>query len=641
MREIDEDSVLRNLMECTASATGERFFYSIVENLSKALGTEGAWVTVLNKEKRTLKALAFLMQGEWYEDYEYDFTGTVCEEVVMADKLVHHPDNIMDIYPESESLKSFKAVSFMGAPLKDADGATLGFLSVLDTRPIPEDDRFMGVFNIFADRAAAELSRIRAEATLREREGKLSSLFESAMDSIIELDGGLRINLVNSAAEKLFGFGPGSLVGSDFTRFLSKESRVKLTEIIKQLHMQPDGRRYVWIPGGLEAVMLSGGRFSAEATISTYEAGNNFFYTLILRNVNERIEATKRIRSLMDAAHYLEEEIKDLGNFDDVIGRSAPMLGVMQDVRHVAGTYSTVLIMGETGTGKEVIARTIHRLSGRSDMPLIKVNCAAIPANLIESEFFGHEEGAFTGATKKRDGRFTLADGGTIFLDEVGELSLDLQAKLLRVIQEGEFEPVGSSTTKKVDVRVLAATNRNLKKCVEKGEFREDLYYRLNVFPITVPPLRDRTDDIELFARSFAEKFAKRMGRQFEPLTGDCIRRLMSYSWPGNVRELQNVIERAVITSRGSRLDLDRAIPEEDAPAASNGGAGSGPAARTGQVFTLDEMKNLERENILRALDSAGGRIYGEGGAAERLGMNPSTLRSRMKALGIKRDGGG
>lgn len=640
MREIDKDSVLRNLMECTASATGERFFYSIVEGLSKALGTEGAWCTVLNKEKKTLRALAFLMQGEWYEDYEYDFSGSVCEAVILADKLVHHPDNVMDIYPESDSLRSFKAVSFMGAPLKDKDGVTLGYLSVLDTRPIPVDGNLIGIFNIFADRAAAELSRIRAEATIREREGKLSSLFESAMDSIIELDGGLRINLVNSAAEKLFGFGSGSLVGNDFTRFLSKESRIKLTEIIKELHMQPDERKYVWVPGGLEAVTLGGGHFSAEATISTYEAGKKVFYTLILRNVNERIEATKRIRSLMDAAKYLEEEIKDLRNFDDIIGTSAPMQEVMQDVNQVARTDSTVLLLGETGTGKEVIARAIHKSSGRSERPLIKVNCAAIPVHLIESEFFGHEAGAFTGATRKRDGRFTLADGGTIFLDEVGELSLDLQAKLLRVIQEGEFEPVGSSGTKKVDVRVLAATNRDLKKCVEQGEFREDLYYRLNVFPITLPPLRDRTDDIELFARSFAAKFAKRMGREFEPLTEDCIRRLMSYHWPGNVRELQNVIERAVITSQGICLNLDRAFPETSAPAPPVE-TGSGTVKPAGSIFTMGEMISFERENILRALFTAHGRIYGDGGAASLLCMNPSTLRSRMKSLGIKKEGNG
>ena len=342
----------------------------------------------------------------------------------------------------------------------------------------------------------------------------------------------------------------------------------------------------------------------------------------------------------MDAAEYLEEEIKDLGNFDDIIGTSAPMREVMQDVNQVAGTDSTVLILGETGTGKEVIARTIHKSSGRSERPLIKVNCAAIPVHLIESEFFGHEAGAFTGATKKRDGRFTLADGGTIFLDEVAELSLDLQAKLLRVLQEGEFEPVGSSSTKKVDVRVLAATNRDLKKSVEKGEFREDLYYRLNVFPIKLPPLRDRSGDIELFARSFADKFAKRMGREFHPLNDDCIRLLKSYSWPGNVRELQNVIERAVITSQGSRLDLHRSFPETSAQTASKA-AGPAESAPAGSILTLEEMKSFERENILRALASACGRIYGDGGAATLLGMNPSTLRSRMKALGIKRDENG
>ncbi len=634
MREIDEESVLRNLMECTASATGERFFYSIVEGLSKALGTEGAWCTVLNKEKHTLRALAFLMQGEWYEDYEYDFTGSICEEVILADKLVHHPDNVMDIYHESEKLKSFKAVSFMGAPLKDKDGVTLGYLSVLDTRPIPQEKGLIGIFNIFADRAAAELARIRAEATIREREGKLSSLFESAMDSIIELDSGLGINLVNSAAEKLFGFGAGSLAGNDFTRFLSRESRAKLTEIIKDLHMQPEEKRYLWIPGGLEAVTSGGVRFSAEATISTYEADGGVFYTLILRNVNERIEATKRIRSLMDAAKYLEEEIKELGNFDDIMGSSAPILDVMRDVSQVAGTDSTVLILGETGTGKEVIARAIHKSSRRGERPLIKVNCAAIPAHLIESEFFGHEEGAFTGATRKRDGRFTLADGGTIFLDEVGELTLDLQAKLLRVLQEGEFEPVGSSSTKKVDVRVLAATNRDLKKSVEKGEFREDLYYRLNVFPIKLPPLRERGDDIALFARAFAEKFARRIGREFHPLTDDCIRLLKSYSWPGNVRELQNVIERAVITSQGKRLEIARVFPETSARLIDKVPSAEKPA---GSILTMEEMMSFERENIHRALAAACGKIYGEDGAAALLGMNPSTLRSRIKALGIRK----
>ncbi|MCC6711801.1 MAG: sigma 54-interacting transcriptional regulator [Candidatus Dadabacteria bacterium] len=633
-RELDEERVLRTLIESTSSVTGTRFLYAIVENLSKALGTEGAWLTVLNKEKRTLKALAFLMKGEWFEDYEYDFTGTICEEVVMADKLVHYPDNIMDIYPHSDTLRSFKAVSFMGAPLKDVDGTTLGYLSVLDTRPIPADDRLSGVFNIFAERAVAELRRLRAEQRLREREEKLSSLLDSAMDSIIEIDSALRVNLVNSAAEKLFGFGAGALEGNDFARFLAKESRDRLSRLIKELETLPDGRKKLWIHGGLSAVTADGSPFEAEATLSAYEIDRKIFYTLILRSVSERLEARRQISSLMDAAKYLEEEIVELGNYDEIIGRSPAMAEVLEDVRKVAGTDATVLILGETGTGKEVIARAIHRASTRSGRPMIKVNCAAIPGSLIESEFFGHEAGAFTGATKKRVGRFAAADGGTIFLDEIGELPLGLQSKLLRALQEGEFEPVGSSRTVRVDVRVLAATNRDLRRSVEKGEFREDLYYRLNVFPIGIPPLRERRDDVGLFARFFARKFTKRMGREINPLTDDCIEKLLSYHWPGNVRELQNVIERAVITSPGGALDLGRALPET---VIGPGGASLPPAKEAATVYRLDELAELERSNIRKALEAARGRIYGQGGAAELLGMNPSTLRSRMKTLGIKK----
>jgi len=635
VREIDEESVLRTLIETTAAVTGKKFFYTLVECLCKALGTEGAWVTVLNKDKRTLKALAFLMKGEWYEDYEYDFTGTICEEVVMADGIVHYPDNIMDIYPASDTLMSFEAVSFLGAPLKDSDGTTLGYLSILDTRPIPSDPRLMGIFNIFADRATAELSRLRAEEKVREREEKLTSLFDSAMDSIIELDGRLRVNMVNSAAEKLFGSRSETLVGHDFTRFLTKESRTKLTSILKKLHSLPEGQKHIWIEGGLKGINLSGAGFTAEATVSTFEKEQEVFYTLIVRNVNDVLEAKRRIRTLMDTTKYLEEEILELGNFDGIIGSSPAMRDVLRDVKQVASANSTVLIMGETGTGKEVIARAIHSASGRSDKPLIKVNCAAIPVNLIESEFFGHEEGAFTGATKKREGRFAAAHTGTIFLDEIGELPLDLQVKLLRVLQEGEFEPVGSSVTHKVDVRVLAATNRDLKKEVERGAFREDLFYRLNVFPINLPPLRAREDDIEIFARSFAEKFSKRMGRELKPLTDDCVRRLRSYAWPGNVRELQNVIERAVITAEADRLNLDRALPETDTVKSKDRPDSSGAAG--GTVYKLDELVQLERSNILNALNSANWKIYGDGGAASLLGMNPSTLRSRMKSLGIKK----
>jgi transcriptional regulator with GAF, ATPase, and Fis domain len=293
-----------------------------------------------------------------------------------------------------------------------------------------------------------------------------------------------------------------------------------------------------------------------------------------------------------------------------------------------------VLITGETGTGKEVMARAIHSNSRRRDHPFVKVNCAAIPATLIESEFFGHEQGAFTGATKKREGRFSLADEGTIFLDEIGELPLDLQGKLLRVLQEGEFEPVGSSHTTRVSVRVLAATNRDLQKETQGGTFREDLYYRLNVFPIHLPPLRERGEDVVLLANTFVQHFSQRMGRTIAPLSPDALRRLTGYHWPGNVRELQNVIERAVITAKNGQLNFDRAVPddEEKPPSPNEPFKQELPAIRT-----IQDIQDLERQNILMALNQGGWKVSGEKGAAKLLGINPSTLASRMKALGITR----
>jgi transcriptional regulator with GAF, ATPase, and Fis domain len=257
-----------------------------------------------------------------------------------------------------------------------------------------------------------------------------------------------------------------------------------------------------------------------------------------------------------------------------------------------------------------------------------------MPGTLIESELFGHEQGAFTGATKKREGRFALADGGTIFLDEIGELPVELQVKLLRVLQEGEFEPVGSSRTQKVDARVIAATNRDLKQATREGKFREDLYYRLNVFPIELPPLRERGGDIGLLAENFARRFAQRMGRAIESLSEDCIRRLKSYGWPGNVRELQNVIERAVITSRDGRLNLDRALPESGKVTPTEAVS---PEETAKRVRTAKELEELERANVIAALEATSWRVSGNGGAAQLLAMKPTTLSSRMKALGIER----
>ncbi|HET8563916.1 MAG TPA: sigma-54 dependent transcriptional regulator, partial [Candidatus Binatia bacterium] len=318
----------------------------------------------------------------------------------------------------------------------------------------------------------------------------------------------------------------------------------------------------------------------------------------------------------------LQEEIKTEHNFEEIIGQSAPVQQLLRKLEQVAPTESTVLIQGETGTGKELLARAVHDRSWRKDRPLVKVNCGTIPSGLVESELFGHEKGAFTGATQRRTGRFELANGGTIFLDEVTELSTDTQVKLLRVLQEGEFERVGSSQTIKVDVRVIAATNRDLKEVVKDGRFRADLFYRLNVFPLEVPPLRERRGDIPLLVNFFLSKFGKKLGKEVRGVSQRSMESLVSYNWPGNVRELQNVVERAVVLANGPIVQVD------DSMVRSNSGV---------QEAAVDTLENVERNHILCALVETNWVIHGKKGAATILGINPSTLRSRMEKLGIKK----
>jgi PAS domain S-box-containing protein len=636
LQDIDLDIALRTIFEGTATETGEGFFKALVKNLAEALNTYGAWVTEYFPESRRLKALAFWAGDQWLDGWEMVVDGTPCEQVIEQRCLIHIPDNLLNIYWDDPDVKAVGAASYMGVPLLDLDGKILGHLAVLDKRPMPAEPRAQTLFQIFAGRAAAELRRLRAEAQVRERERKLGRLVGSAMDAIVELDQHLKINQMNPAAEKIFGCSAAEVADENFTRFLTPDSRENLARLIVELDTRPEGKRYLWIPGGLTATTRQGEGFQAEATMSRFDADRAPFYTLILRNVNERLEAEQKIRSLTVETEYLREELTALVGADEVIGKSESFLKVLAEVREVAATDANVLILGETGTGKELIARAIHLASQRRTKPLIKVNCAAIPATLIESEFFGHEQGAFTGATKKRDGRFALAHGGTIFLDEIGELPLDLQSKLLRVIQEGEFEPVGSSQTRKVDVRVIAATNRDLRACAREGKFRDDLYYRLSVFPIQLPPLRERPDDIAILATAFAQKLAQRMGRALAPLTEESLRRLQAYAWPGNVRELQNVIERAVITARDGRLNLDRALPE------SVGAVTSAPSTQINdegnhRIRTAKELEQLERQNIIAALETAEWKVAGDNGAAQLLGIKPTTLSSRMKALGIGR----
>jgi chemotaxis protein methyltransferase CheR len=369
-------------------------------------------------------------------------------------------------------------------------------------------------------------------------------------------------------------------------------------------------------------------RFSSEGTFLGY-IGTGVDFTErkeseeALRAAHEQLQ---QLKNQLEAENiYLQEELQEDQAFGDMIGQSAPIKHVLFKVSQVAPTDSIVLITGETGTGKELVAHAIHAASRRKDRPLIRVNCAALSPSLIESELFGHEKGAFTGAAGRKLGRFEVANGGTLLLDEIGELPLDLQSKLLRVLQDGEFERVGGTRTVRVDVRIIAATNRDLKQDVEKRRFREDLWYRVNVFPITTPPLRDRPDDIPLLIDHFVRRFARKFGKPLTAVSPASMGQLRKYSWPGNVRELANVIERAVINSRGSVLRIGEDFLTSE---------GENLAV---PVKTLEEM---ERDFITRTLQDVHWRIDGPQGAARVLGINPSTLRTRMGKLGIQKPNG-
>jgi PAS domain S-box-containing protein len=654
-RRIEELDALRAVVEGTAAETGHAFYGALVENLARVLDTCGAWVTEYFEETQRLRAIAFWLDGERLDGVEYDIAGTACETAIRETRLVHIPEHLLTLYAglaKGEGLASlsrrFREIgveSYLGVPLLD-DRRVIGHLAVLDRRPMPRDERMVALFEVFATRALAEMRRLRLESELREREEKLGRLVGSAMDGIVEFDGEGNVTLMNAAAEKIFGGAEARFTGRPFGGLLAPEGRHKLEGLVHRLARSPEGERFVWIAGGLTARRADGTEFPAEATLSRYEMRGRSFHTLILRNVDDRLQAERTIHRLTAESEYLREEIRTEHDFGAIIGESPAILRVLRDVESVAATDASVLITGETGTGKELFARAIHEAGRRRHKPLITVNCAAVPANLIESEFFGHERGAFTGATQRRQGRFELADGGTIFLDEIGDLPLDLQGKLLRVLQEGTFEPVGSSRTRRVDVRVLSATNRDLGRSTSEGRFREDLYYRLNVFPIRLPPLRERGDDVALIAVSLARALAGRLGRPMTALSAEDVAALRSYSWPGNVRELRNVVERALITSQGGPLRLAAALPAVSAGAAPAAASRAAAAAEAGppsaadgssDVLTVDALKDLERSNLVRALEASGWRVAGEGGAARLLGTNPSTLRSRMAALGVRK----
>ncbi|MBX9709566.1 MAG: sigma 54-interacting transcriptional regulator [Xanthobacteraceae bacterium] len=480
----------------------------------------------------------------------------------------------------------------------------------------------------------------RVERVFRDIERENQLILRAAGEGIYGVNAEGKTTFVNPAAERMLGWSADELVGHDIHSIVH--------------HSHHDGKHYPHEDCPIYAAFRDGAVHKIDGEVFWRKDGSTVWveYTstpirdrnlvvgavVVFRDVSQRREADEKLRSALAEVDrlrerleqenaYLQEEIRIETNPRGIIGRSEAIQNVLRQVKLVAPTDASVLITGESGTGKELIARAIHEASGRHDRPLIRVNCAAIPRELFESEFFGHVKGAFTGALRDRVGRFELADGGTLFLDEVGEIPLELQGKLLRVLQEGNFERVGEERTRTVDVRVIAATNRDLKQEVQRGRFREDLYFRLNVFPIQSASLRERREDIPLLAQHFLMSESKALNSELRLSEAD-VRKLSRYDWPGNVRELQNVIERAAILAQNGRLRID--LPETHAVVSDNRKGEPRPA-----ILTDEELRAQERANIAAALKACNNKVSGAGGAAELLAMKPTTLASRIKALGL------
>ncbi len=479
-----------------------------------------------------------------------------------------------------------------------------------------------------------ELDIIQERLTVSKRElelanSKMSGLINGAMDAIVMFDHNFRIVLANASAQAIME--NEDVQQRNILFFLDEDSAQLLEGLVKSDLTREDNGMNTYLPSTVKVIGSNEMETLNEGTISRYGNEKESFYTLILRNINERVQAESKINSLRSQTKYLQEEIEELTSGYGIIARDRSMKKVLDLVEQVAHTDATVLVQGETGTGKELVARAIHMESDRSEQPLIRVNCGAIPENLIESELFGHEKGAFTGATASRKGRFLLAHKGTIFLDEIGELPLALQPKLLRVLQEGEFDPVGSSETVKVDVRIIAATHRDLLVYAQEGKFREDLFYRLNVFPIHVPALRDRGKDVCIIANEMMARSGRKLNKPVEILSEEQEQLFLNYDWPGNVRELQNLVERAIIVSKNGEVDWINIIPNI------KGKQKDLSDIETSRIYTSTEWQDMERDNILRALKLTQWKISGERGAAKLLGLRPTTLTSKIKALGIAR----
>ena len=613
------DLTLRKIDEGTAATTGAEFFNSLVKSLAEALQAKYAFVSKLVEGNRPrVRTLAFWKGDGFLDNFEYDLPHTPCERV-LAGEVCLFPEKVQDLFPEHrEDLAKLGVESYLAIPVSDRSGKVMGHLAVMDTKPMHDDPRVLSVFKIFGVRAGAELERERMDVQLKENEERLRDLFDEAPIAYVYEGLDSKLLRVNRTAMRSLGITAdqvSGLYGRDFVPNTPDAQR-RLKEAFASVGKGIDTSGVV-----LELRRKDNGKPLWMKWWSRPDPSGTYTRTMFL-DITEQVLMEQEKAKLEAQNVYLQEEIKGTHNFEELIGGSTSLKKVLKNVERVAPTDSTVLITGETGTGKELIARAIHNLSPRKGRPLVKVNCAAIPAGLIESELFGHEKGAFTGALTKKMGRFEVADKGTIFLDEIGELPLDLQSKLLRVLQEGEFERVGGTQTFKVNVRVIAATNRDLEQQSKTGHYRPDLYYRLNVFPIHLPALREREGDIPLLTKYFVRKFATDFGKKIDSIPERLWTALQRYHWPGNIRELEHVIERAVILTEGPELAM---VDWLSTP------------SQLGESGTLPTLEELERDHIVRALEHTNWRVSGEKGAGKILGLNPTTLEARMKKLGIER----
>ena len=643
------EELLRAIIQGTAATTGTDFFRSLVKHLAEGLHVRFAFVAECLPSLRA-RSLAFFQDKNFGKDFEYALPGTPCMKVAEG-RVCHVPDHLAKEFPEDKGMIDMGTVSYLGVPLRGSDGKVIGHLVTFDDKPMPADPLALSVMETFAARAAVELERERAFEDLKRRKEEsdqgLRDLFDEAPIAYVNEGLDSKFIRANRTALKTLGIKPEDVPHTYGKNFIpdTPEAQKRLKEAFESIGKGIDTSGVV-----LELRRKDNGKPLWIQWWSRPDPSGTYTRTMFI-DITDRVLMEREKARLEATNSYLQEEIRNEHNFGEIVGNDPKLRETLRVVEQVAAADSTVLVLGETGTGKELIARAIHDRSPRKNRSLVKVNCGAISAGLVESELFGHVKGAFTGAIANRDGRFKLADGGTIFLDEVGELPLDTQVKLLRVLQEQEFEPIGSSRTIKVDVRVVAATNRDLQELVREGKFRADLYYRLNVVPLRVPSLRERVSDIHLLTMFFVQRFAKKLGRTITQVDEDTMRRLMNYPWPGNIRELQNVIERAVILSPGKSLvlaeelrapvlEVGRVAQRPPQPEIRQDGA-HGVTRPTMKPESPENgsLEEVERRHIEAVLKQANWMIEGEQGAAKILNLNPSTLRSRMQKLGIKRPG--